>query len=122
MPCAKECVWYRDGGRDLRVQVEETTSQRSVRSERPSTRGSVMDSTLRLPDGIRFASAPTSTANGATPAAFLKRNDSWSGPIRFAPDGTATEWSLLVIDTQNSMMRLSVQRQTGTTLLEWARP
>src|SRR5712691_12323761 len=57
-------VWYRDGGHDLRVQVEETTSQRSVRSERPSTWGSVMDSTLRLPDGIRIASAPTSTANG----------------------------------------------------------
>ena len=115
-------VWYRDGGHDLRVQVEETTSPRSARSERPATRDSVMDRTLRLPDGIRFASAPTLTANGGTLAASPNRHDSWSGPIRFAPDGTATERTLLVVDTQNSVMRLSVQRQTGTTLLEWARP
>jgi prepilin-type N-terminal cleavage/methylation domain-containing protein len=67
----------------------------------------------RLPDNVIFASADIADSNQVGALYGSMKDDSWSAPILFNPDGTTSDASILLRSDQGQTIRVTLRGVTG---------
>jgi Tfp pilus assembly protein FimT len=67
----------------------------------------------RLPDNVIFASADIAASNQVGALYGSMKDDAWSTPILFNPDGTASDASILLQNDQGQTIRVTLRGVTG---------
>jgi type II secretory pathway pseudopilin PulG len=69
----------------------------------------------RLPDGISFTAGDVSSSNQLLASVPGAAEGPWSDPILFHPDGTTSDASLLLSNSQNTTIRVTLRGLTGVS-------
>jgi len=67
----------------------------------------------RLPDNLIFADAEVAASNQVGAMLGKSKDDSWSMPILFNPDGTTSDASILLQSDQRRTIRITLRGVTG---------
>lgn len=85
--------------------------------EDPDTERSAADilrlSENRLPDGVTFVAGHIATSSRVMATLDTGSGEEWSDPIVFYPDGTTSDASLVLSDSQRQTVRVTLRGLTG---------
>jgi len=67
----------------------------------------------RLPDGVRFAAGDVSASSQVMATLGTTAAGAWSAPILFHPDGTTSDASILLANSEQQTIRVTLRGLTG---------